>query len=422
MKKKVILVIVLVIVLIVGVVTFKNPGVGFSLNQNTKLIFNYDYSNNPRDTIKLNEYSEIYQLDDQGNIIQEDKLDGGPTFENTFNLVNDHFETFSYEWVNNNYTNGKNTTIKNQEMNDTYNFALDTAIGFIEDYEYIEKYDTTVHVAQHGLPYDLEDKGYFDLLVFSDGEQVYNVEVNDVDLQAMAVNQVTGDIFLVNNVPLNSDPYEQLDYVPVTKLMINDSTNKYEVSDNLEFTFVDEEVTSLLNDNDVSFSVGTPFVYDNTLYARLNVSQEEKLVIDNYVTFDFDNMTIKLDYEIKSESFDNYQKVDNSTLQIDGTIYTFFVTNELSENELPHYVYVKDDVVNKKSEVIELDIDLELSDNSSIRIKQVNDVFYILTEDLDQGLGVIYKLEPSVKDKLNKQFDFTLPKNDIQLGDFYYFE
>ncbi|MFV0499863.1 MAG: hypothetical protein ACK5NF_07580 [Bacilli bacterium] len=51
-------------------------------------------------------------------------------------------------------------------MEEKYSLANDNGQDFVNDYAYIDKYNLSVRAVPHGLAYAMEDKGYFDLLVF----------------------------------------------------------------------------------------------------------------------------------------------------------------------------------------------------------------------------------------------------------------
>ncbi len=343
MKKKLLIVLsaLLAIILVVSIYVyfrFFNYDEKIKLDENTRIIITYTNGNNASVPFPVPERGELFQIDNNGEV-------AGFTAVNSvinpyaINYENGLLEIFTNDNVYYASKDGKTETINNPDLKGEYSLANKNGRDFVNDYAYIEKYDTSVRVVPHGLAYAIEEKVFFDLLVFSNEEEVYNIEVGSVNYRGMTIDQESGDIILVETRPMGEDSNIPIDYIPYHILSYNEDTQRYETNRYVNVPYEGSEIPEIVEgrkqEDGLYVASVDAYFHNGFLYSIQSVTDQEAMKYGGrYIE--------KID--LKEEKIVSTRKIDASEdrinhafmyyYEIDGTIYMF---SELIDKDEYYY-------------------------------------------------------------------------------------
>ncbi|MBR1693326.1 MAG: hypothetical protein IJ711_11230 [Lachnospiraceae bacterium] len=405
MKKKIWLVsiisIILFILAIVFYFYFKNYYIYnekynlFNIPKNTEYAIVYSTSQGSK------EKSFINYFDVNGTFISKNEFNSVLNSECINKNPNSNtYQLFTLETI---YKSNSSSNIQNFDLQELYKFASEDGNDFVYETGYLENIGMFYKYIPHGMAYDIEELGNFDLLIFYNEHKVYNIRINEsgsiaADHKNSSIYNLTGD---------------SGDYIRVEKIDFHNEKDEFEVVEtNLDLSefFLQTKI-----DNE-SYYLGKAVVSDEKIYVFIHVDAEK-----NYTYL----LQCNINKNDNTITYENSYKIDLK----DNESMPFNITAVAYNQNIKYYSYfcpseiITFDKEKKEFSYSPLIQDYDINDDTLSQIRYINNRVYVLAKDIDHMTFEIYLINADNSSKLLVKGE--LPKihstSDMWVTDFYVF-
>ncbi len=268
------------------------------------------------------------------------------------------------------FDHGIREPLTNSEMKTKYRFATDGGIDTVYAGGYMEQWGMFYKQIKHGFTYKEKEPGHFDLLVLFDGEEIYDLRIEEFG--TIAENQDEGVLYNFYGESGTKLPYETVKYDKKSKKWIC-------LKDQLDLgAFMKEN----MDGDDDTYTIGKTVVTGDRIYQILELGEKGRSYLLEY-KLDGNKMVYEYSKELGLKDGDSL--VSDTTAAIkDGKIVYY---SELEPNAVIDF-----DIKKKTIGYHPVFNELSFEEKEQLSIKEINGKLYLLKPDIDRMTFEIYRI------------------------------